>query len=317
MSWLAEQLQRLTWVQWFINWTRRRVLPGFGGLPIHTVAFFFGNELKKEALFTKASSLAFNFLLAIFPFIIFLFTLIPLIPIPEFQDELLKILKEVFPPDAYQAAESTIRDIVQNKKLDLLSIGFVASVYFSTNGVATLMKAFNKSSLLPETRPFFRRLWVSFSLTFVMAVLIVLATAFVIFSQVLIEWLLKNEFLERSWRPLSVQIACWTIVSALYLLAVSILYYYGPAKQKCWRFFTPGSIMATVMFILSSIGFTYYVANFAAYNKLYGSIGTVVGTMIWLFINSWILLLGFELNASIELSKRSIQVKPPKIAPKN
>ncbi|HYH55451.1 MAG TPA: YihY/virulence factor BrkB family protein, partial [Anseongella sp.] len=236
---------------------------------------------------------------------------IPLIPIPEFQPKLFVLLQQVLPPEAFTAAQSTISDIVYRKKLDLLSIGFFSSLYFSTSGISALMKAFNKSSLLPETRPFLKQQWVSIWLTFTMVLLLVLSVASIIVSGLLMDWLEKHIF-SGGLVAFGALIARWFIIAGLYLLAVSLLYYYGPSKQKVWRFVTPGSVLATVLAIITSLLFTFFITNFGAYNQVYGSIGALIVIMLWLYFNSIILLLGFELNASIELSKRSIKVDPPR-----
>lgn len=312
MEWIINFLSRFRFYHAFLEWTSKVILPGFNGLPLYTVAIFFYNELRKEALFTKASSLAFNFLLAIFPFIIFLFTLIPHVPIPNFQTKLFLLLQEVLPTYAFLAVESTVGDILNVRKLDLLSIGFLSSMYFSTNGIASLMKAFNKSSLSPETRSFLKQQWTAIWLTFTMVLLLVISVASIIASEILIGWLRREEIFVGGWVEFSLQSARWLIIAGLYLLAVSLLYYYGPSRQGVWKFFTPGSIFATILAIIASIVFTFFITNFGAYNKLYGSIGALIIIMLWLYFNSIILLLGFELNASIELSKRSIKVEPMK-----
>lgn len=311
MDWILKYLTRYRFYHSFIEWTSRVILPGFNGLPLYTVSVFFHNELKKEALFTKASSLAFNFLLAIFPFIIFLFTLIPLVPITDFQGKLFDLLQEVLPDEAFTAAKSTIIDIISRKKLDLLSIGFLSAMYFSTNGIGSLMKAFNKSSLTPETRPFLKQQWVAIWLTFTMALLLVLCIASIIVSKFLIDWL-ELHILAGGWAAFGALSARWLIIAGLYLLAVSLLYYFGPSKHKVWRFLTPGSVFATILAVIATILFTFFISNFGAYNEIYRSIGALIIIMLWLYFNSIILLLGFELNASIELSKRSIKVEPLK-----
>ncbi|QEC53507.1 membrane protein [Anseongella ginsenosidimutans] len=312
MDWIFKFLERYRFYHSFLEWTSRVILPGFNGLPLYTVSVFFYNELRKEALFTKASSLAFHFLLAIFPFIIFLFTLIPHVPIPDFQTKLFLLLQEVLPTHAFLAAESTIGDIMNNRKFDLLSIGFLSSMYFSTNGIGTLMKAFNKSSLSPETRPFLKQQWTAIWLTFTMVLLLVVSVTSIIASELLISWLRREHIFVGGLVSFSLQSARWLIIAGLYLLAVSLLYYYGPSRHRELKFFTPGAIFATILAIIASILFTFFISNFGTYNKIYGSIGALIIIMLWLYFNSIILLLGFELNASIELSKRSIKVEPLK-----
>jgi len=109
-----------------------------------------------------------------------------------------------------------------------------------------------------------------------------------------------------------IQVSRWLIVVVLYFTTVSILYRYGPAHKQKWKFLSPGSILATFLAVLTSLGFSFYIDHFSAYNKIYGSIGTLIVVMIWLYFNSMIVLLGFELNASIDLSKRTVKIVKPK-----
>jgi membrane protein len=148
MIWLNNFLLRFKFYQNFIEWTKVLILPGFSPLPLYTVALFFFQEIQKDSLVNKASSLAYNFMMAIFPSIIFLFTLIPYIPIKNFQNQLMTLISLVLPQNAYLAFENTLEDIVKNQNGKLLSIGFILALFFATNGIHTLMQAFNKYSLI-------------------------------------------------------------------------------------------------------------------------------------------------------------------------
>src|SRR5690606_1717219 len=153
---------------YLIEWTKILVLPGFGSLPLYTVATFFFQEIARESILNKASSLAYNFLLAIFPGIIFLFTLIPYIPVDNFQEQLLSFIALTLPENAYETIRTTLEDIVTNQNRGLLSFGFVAALFFSTNGIHSLMVAFNKASLIMESRSWLKQRLVAFFLTFTM-----------------------------------------------------------------------------------------------------------------------------------------------------
>ncbi|MBC7757831.1 MAG: YihY/virulence factor BrkB family protein, partial [Phormidesmis sp. FL-bin-119] len=165
MIWLHKLLLKFKPYYLLIEWTKVMILPGFSPLPVYTVASFFFMEIGKDELINKASSLAYNFMLAIFPAIIFIFTLIPYIPIPGFQDQLIKLIALVLPLEAYEAVKTTMMDIVNNQNSKLLSFGFILALFFATNGVHTLMQAFNKSSLLMETRPWLKQRLVAVYLT--------------------------------------------------------------------------------------------------------------------------------------------------------
>lgn len=287
------------------------ILPGFNALPLYTIAVFFFEEIKKESLVNKASGLAYNLMLAIFPGIIFIFNLIPFIPIKNFQDKLLSVLGTVMPANTFLAFKGTIVDIIKNQNGQLLSFGFLSAVFFATNGVSNLMAAFNKSALATETRTWLRRRWIAFVLTLMILFAFLAGITIMIFGQQFIGY--TRHRVHGSgilWVSLFI-IVRWFIVILLFFVTVSILYKYAPVHARKWKFFSAGSILATTLAVLTSLGFSFYINNFSSYNKIYGSIGTLIVTMIWLYLNSLIILLGFELNASIDLSKQSIKIVQP------
>ncbi|MBD3749101.1 MAG: YihY/virulence factor BrkB family protein [Sphingobacteriales bacterium] len=313
MQWLHQFLLKFRIYNKFIEWTKYIILPGFSPLPLYTVGLFFFQEIGKDSLVNKASSLAYNFMMAIFPSIIFLFTLIPYIPIQNFQDQLLSLIALLLPHNAYLAFESTLEDIVKHQNAKLLSLGFILALFFATNGIHTLMQAFNKSSLIVETRSWFRQRFVALNLTLLIAFSLILGVAIMIVGEFIINFVKKGLGLSDGlfWIYL-ISISKWIIIVVVYFVTTSILYRYGPANSKKWKFFSPGSWFATVLAVITSVGFSYYINNFGTYNKLYGSIGTLLVVMLWLYFNSLILLIGFELNASLELSKRSIKMVKPR-----
>lgn len=288
------------------------LLPGFSPLPIYTVATFFFREVGKDTLVNKASSLAYNFMLAIFPGIIFLFTLIPYIPKRiGFQEQLMSLLALVLPNNAFLAFEATINDIVNIQNGSLLSIGFVLSLFFATNGVHKLMTAFNKSSLIVETRTLLKRRLVALILTIVLVISMIVCIAAMALGEIIINYLKEEIEYKGNLTIHLIRFTRWALLGILYFINVSILYRYGPAHAKKWKFFSAGSWLATILAFLTIWGFSFYINNFSAYNKLYGSIGTLMVVMIWLYLNSLILLIGFELNASVDLSKRSVKIIRP------
>lgn len=312
MKWLHRFLRRFTFYRYIIECTKYITFPGFKPLSLYSVAVFFFEELSNGAITNKASSLAYNFMLALFPATIFLFTLIPYIPVRHFQDNLLGIMSQVMPNDAYSALRSTITDIVKNQNGKLFSFGFLTTLYFATNGVNRLMQAFNKSSLVQETRSYVRRRWVALVLTVVISISLLVAVAIMIAGHKILFFLQSHIASGAHAWYIIIAFLRWIIVVVIFFVTVSLLYRYGPAHKQRWKFLSPGSILATGLAILTSAGFTYYINNFSSYNKIYGSIGTLIVIMIWLYLNSLIILIGFELNASIELSKRSIKIVKPK-----
>jgi membrane protein len=252
-------------------------------------------------------------MMAIFPSIIFLFTLIPYIPIQNFQNQLLTIISVLLPKSAYLAFESTLEDIVKNQNGKLLSLGFFLALFFATNGIHTLMEAFNKSSLIVETRSWIKQRIIALNLTILIAFSLILGVGVMVIGEYIISFLQRelNQIETDFWIYL-IMISRWMIIIVVYFITISLLYRYGPANSKKWKFFSAGSWLATILAVITSIGFSYYINNFGTYNKFYGSIGTLLVMMLWLYLNSFILLIGFELNASLDLSKRSIKIVKPK-----
>ncbi|TAF44679.1 MAG: YihY/virulence factor BrkB family protein [Sphingobacteriales bacterium] len=305
-------LKKLKFYRYFILWTKYIVLPGFAPLPLYTVVVFFVKEIQKESLVNKASALSYNFMMAIFPSIIFLFTLIPYIPIQNFQNQLLALIGLILPKNAYLAFEATFEDIVKNQNGKLLSVGFILALFFSTNGTHTLMQAFNKSSLVTETRSWLKQRLVALNLTLLTAFALILGVGVMVVGEFIINGIKSTlRFNDSNFWIYLIAISRWAIVVAVYFVTTSILYRYGPSNPKKWKFFSPGSWLATILAIVTSVGFAYYINNFANYNKVYGSIGTLLVIMVWLYLNSIIILVGYELNASVDLSKRSISLEKP------
>lgn len=312
MKWAHQKLLRLKPYANLIEWSKYCILPGFSPLPIYTVAKFFFQEIAKETLVNKASSLAYNFMLAIFPGIIFLFTLIPYIPKNiGFQKQLMDLMALVLPNNAFLAFENTLNEIINIQNGSLLSLGFLLSLFFATNGVHTLMKAFNKSSLIVETRPWLRQRFIALILTIIMVLSVIICIAAMAIGEVLLNYINKELHLKGNITYYAIQLTRWALLAILYFINISILYRYGPAHAKKWKLFSAGAWLATVLAFLTIWGFSFYINHFSSYNKVYGSIGTLIVVMIWLYLNSLILLIGFELNASIDISKRSVKIIRP------
>ena len=284
----------------FIAWVKRLVLPGFDRVPIYDVVSFFIGGFKKGSLVTRASSIAFNLMLALLPSTFFLFTLIPFIPIPGFQNELIRLFENIMPENAYMLLESTIIDVITRKSGVFLVIMFFASAVMSSNGIHALIHSFVVSDHQFETRSWVAQRRVSFSLLLIVVFLIAISALMLIFSRGLVDLLVEKEIVKTSWVYYIIMILKWILIIGSLFLAISFLYYLAPSRKARFRFFSAGSTLATILFILTSLGFSAYVNNFDNYNKLYGSMGTILVILLWLYLNSISLLIGFELNASIK-----------------
>jgi len=288
---------------------RKLVLPGFDGVPIGDVTRFVIKGFRKGVLVTRASSIAFNLLMALLPATIFIFTLIPFIPIPNFQKELIDLFRDILPVNAFDFLETTIVDTVTNRSGALLLVMFLATIIFSTNGIHAIIHAFVVSAHNFKSRSWIHQRKISIILLLIVVMMIALAGFLVIFGKSVVNYLVELEILERSLVISIIVIIKWILVVLLLFMAISFLYYLAPAKRTDFRFISPGSMLATILFIITSLGFSSYVNHFGQYNKLYGWIGTLMVILIWLYLNAIALLIGFELNVSIKEAKEEDEKK--------
>ena len=287
-------------VVFIVKLSKKIILPGFQKMPLHDVAIFFFRGMQKGALPMRASAVSFSFFLAMFPSIIFVFTLIPYIPIENFQEKLLGLLEAFMPHNAYEATKDTIMDIVTNQRGGLLSIGFLSALYFSTNGFNALITAFNTTYHEIEIRTPFQQRLVSILLVIISTLLLTIAIGLIIFSEIAL-----NRIFEKGHISYYLILGGrFVILFGLFYSLISFTYFLGTSRKSRWRFTSAGSMIATILTILTSVGFAYYVNNFGQYNKLYGSIGTLLVVLLWIYFNSLVILLGFELNASIHHAKQ-------------
>jgi membrane protein len=283
-----------------VSASKSLILPGFQGMSLYLVSKFFIEGLQRGALVMRAQSLAFSFFLALFPSIIFLFTLIPYIPIDNFQDSLFHLLQALLPASAFEATEDTIADILKNGRGGLLSFGFISALYFSTNGFNAMMNAFNETYHDIESRSVLKQQLIALVMVFITTILLSIAITLIIFSEIGLSYLVKKDMLAYY----LILFGKWFILIALCFFFISFSYFMGPKRKNKFNFLSPGAILATGLTIVTSVIFAYYVNNFSNYNKLYGSIGTLIVIMLWIFLNALILLLGFDLNVSIISAKR-------------
>ncbi len=254
---------------------------------------------------TRASSIAFNMLMALLPATIFLFTLIPFIPIPNFQTELVRLFENIFPEAAYSLLETTIVDVITNRSGTLLVLMFLATIIFSTNGIHALIHAFNVSVHGFESRSWLQQRKIAVFLLIFILVMFYASSALIILSRSVTDRLVELGLLELNFVYYVIMVFKWLLIIAMLFFAIATMYYLVPARKKDFRYISPGSIVATSLFIITSLAFSAYVNNFGQYNKLYGSIGTLIIILIWLYLNSVALLLGFELNVSIRAASCS------------
>jgi len=298
--WIIRFIINTRLFQWVKRWSGKIHPPGFEGVSLFDTASFFYHGIDKGALPTRASAMAFSFFLAIFPSIIFLFTMIPYIPIPNFQIQVLKMIEEILPPATFKAAEETLVEVVTKQNGKLLSVGFITALYFSTNGFNSMITAFNTSYHVTETRKPLQQRLVSIVLVLIFSSLLTLAVGLMVGS----DQITKHVIPKGHWTIYLLKSTHWIILSTLLFTVISSCFYLGPASKIGWRFVSAGSTLATILCALTSLGFGYYVGHFGKYNKVYGSIGTLLIVLMWIYLNCLVLLIGFEFNAGIHSAKR-------------
>ena len=301
---IIEKISRLKLVRLVIFFSKKLVLPGFDGLPLYNVTRFFIKGLSEGYITSRASAISFDFFLAIFPSLIFLFTIIPFIPIENFQVTLLSTIHDFMPKSAYETVKETVEDIVTRPRGDLLSLGFILSLYFSTNGINSLIEAFDNTYHTLETRSAVKQRLMSTLLVIILCFLLIIAIGLMTVGPVILSFIIPEKIMESAVFSFIIWILRWVLIMATLFFGISFVYYLAPAKRRDFRFISAGSSLATFLVILTTMGFNFYVDNFGRYNILYGSIGTLMIVMLWIYFNAISLLLGFELNASIYYAKR-------------
>ncbi len=284
----------------------QRIKLGKNKVGLYDAVVIFLQKMYNDELLDRANGVAFSFTMAIFPAIIFLFTLTPYIQnfFPAVDNhEIIGFLKTILPDNLYLAAETTITDIISKQRGGLLSFGFVLTLILSTNGMSALMSAFNACYKTVETRGFIKMRIVATGLIFILAVSIIVSVALLVVGQ---QFLRDSDIRAVVADNISLDLIIILRFIFLYIIfqvAISSIYYFAPAVHEKWHFLSVGSVFSSLACILASFGFSYYVNNFGTYNKLYGSIGVLLVLMLWLFIISLILLVGFEMNAAIDKAK--------------
>lgn len=278
---------------------KRVSLPLFDGVPLYDVALFFWRSIVDGSITTRASGIAFSFFIALFPAIIFIFTLIPYIPIDNFQNELFYIIQQLVPTSTFETIEETLTEILMQPRGDLLSLNFFMALLFATNGLVSMMSAFDATVHNINRRKWWSQYIAAGFMLIVFTLALTAAIAFLTGGQALIHYLEGIDIIRGKFLVYLLTAGKWIITVTIFFFAYSFLYYMAPAKKTQWRFISAGGTLATVLSIVGFVGISYYINNFETYNKLYGSIGTLLAVLLLMYVMSLILLVGFELNASI------------------
>jgi membrane protein len=296
-----------------IVWMRQIKFKQWDNVSLYKIIKLFIRDLTQNEILIRANGVAFSFILAIFPAIIFLFTLIPYITqlIPEVNTQsIMAFLAEMMPASMYDVIASTVHDIISNQRGGLLTLGFVFSLYLATNGMMSLMNAFNACYKTDDRRGGLKTRLIATGLTINLAIVLIMAVVLLVVGQFVLDYILLNltelEWLEGIDRftVYLLFVLRFIVIFVVFFMAVSTIYYFGPAIHYNWRFFSVGSFTATILILAVSYGFSYYITNFGTYNKVYGSIGVLIALMVWVQLVTVVLLICYEINASIHDAAR-------------
>lgn len=285
-----------------VNKSKTTSLPGFRGIPLFDVVNFFIGQVKTIGIRERAAAIAFNLVMAIPPSIIFLFTLIPFFPISkEFEENLYVLIRDVVPGEKDNSILiGFLKDFINNPRTGLLSLGFVLSMFFSSNAIMGIMRSFDKNYMGFKKRTELQKRTGALKITAILFILVLTSILLLIGQGAVLKWLGIGNSTIRS----IIVNARWLIIILLFFASISYIYRHAPAVQKKWRLINPGSILATALMLILTLGFSWWVSRFGNYNQLYGSIGTALILMLLIYFNSIILLIGFELNVSISTLKK-------------
>ncbi|MES1215208.1 MAG: YihY/virulence factor BrkB family protein [Bacteroidota bacterium] len=285
-----------------VGWSKRIHPPGFRGIPLYDVIKFFFEQVRKVGMVERASAISFNIVMAIPPAVIFLFTLIPYLPISEqFLKEMYGFIRDVVPGQKNNSPIiEFLKGIFKNPRNGLLSLGFVLALFYSSNAMMGIMRSFDKNYIGFKKRKSLQQRGIALKLTMIMFVLIFSSILLMVMQGAVLKWIgIKNANVR-----LIIKDVRWVVIVLMFFYSISYIYKHAPSVDKKWRLVNPGSILATCLMLLFTVLFSYWVNNFANYNKLYGSISAILILMLLIYFNSLVLLIGFELNVSITSLKR-------------
>jgi membrane protein len=283
-------------------------VPGFQGINLYQVVKFLSKQLNTIGLYDRASAISFNLLMALPAGFLFLFSIIPYFPKAfKIKKQILTLFKDIAPNSStYRFIVDIINDLL-SQHVGIFSFGFLLLLFYASNAMTGIIRSFDKSIM--QNKPFFLHQRMRAIRLTIILILLVFASLIVLIGQEQLASLLRNGFdIEQStilpyWNTLR-----WLIIMMLLFMGNAFIYRYAPHIKEKWPLVSPGSIMSTTLMLLTTVGFSYWVNHFSSYNKIYGSIGTVLVVMTIIYMNALILLIGFELNVSIEVLKNEASI---------
>jgi len=310
------KLQRIiiSWkpISFVIRKSKTLIIPGFQGLPLFDVVVFFFKQVNKVGLNERAAAISFNLIMALPAALLFLFSLIPYFPDSFNVDkQILSLFKDITPDTKTYKFISNIMLGLLEKHVGIFSFGFLLLIFYASNAMIGIIRTFDRS--IQEQKGFiFHQRWRAIQLTAIL-ILLVIGSSLVLIGQEQLSALIGTffEIESETILPWFLNILRWLVILSLVFYGIALTYKYAPSVTKRWKLLSPGSILATFLTLATTLAFSYWVSLFASssYNRIYGSIGTVLILMLLMYINSLILLIGFELNVSITYLTREAELR--------
>ena len=299
---IENKIEKIPLLRNLVHLLKKIKLPWLEGLSLYDLLELYIIGIFEGALSYHASAVAFSFFMALFPFALFILNLIPYIPIEGFQQDFLQFVKEGVPPNTFEAIATIINDILNNSHSGLLSTGFLLSIFLMANGLNGILGGFESSRHVLVKRGFLNQYFVALGMSLILSFLLLVTVAIIVVFEVFIQKTIFQDVL--SDRISLIVIGRYAFVIIMILLTTSILLKFGAKRKRNMAFISIGSVFTTILIVLDSYIFGIWVVQFSQYNELYGSIGTLLILMFYIWINCMILLLGFELNATINKLKK-------------
>ena len=294
---IEQSIEKIPILRNLVRPLKRIKLPWLEGLSFYALIELYVVGILEGGLTYHAGAIAFSFFMALFPFALFILNLIPFIPIEGFQDDFLQFVKQGVPPNTYDAIYKIINDILNTSHSGLLSSGFILSIFLMANGLNGILGGFESSKHVLVKRKFWNQYFVALGMSLILSLLLLATIAIIVVFEVFIQYSMIQDVL--SDRIPLIILGRYAFVILMILITTSVLFKFGTKHDKNRVFISIGSVFTTVLIILDSYFFGIWVLRFSKYNELYGSIGTLLIMMFYIWINCMILLLGFELNATI------------------
>ena len=301
---VEDKLDKIPVINLLVRFLKQIKLPGFEGLSIYDLLELYTIGIVRGTLTTRASAIAFSFFMAIFPFLLFVLIVIPYIPIDDFRGEFISFLNSTLPPNTSEFFDENIYESINTGRGGLISSVFLLSIVLMANGVSAVFSGFETSYHEQLIRNVFKQYLYSLGVAIILAFLVIITVAVfgyfeIYIIQPLFDRMSGQGLTKQDSNVLWVLIAKYLFLVIMIYLATATLYYFGTMEGKKSKFFSVGALLTTLLIMLTSYLFGIYITNFSQYNELYGSIGALLILMFYLWLNSNVLLLGYELNASL------------------